>query len=46
MIREKLFEYYCKGFLMYMGMVVILLKWWVIYFLNRLIGLVMVIYLL
>lgn len=42
MIREKSFEYHCKGSLMYMGMVVILLKWWAIYFLNRLIGLVTV----
>lgn len=38
MIREKSFEYHCKGSLMYMGMGVILLKWWAIYFLNRLIG--------
>lgn len=39
MIREKSFEYHCKGSLMYMGMGVILLKWGgAIYFLNRLIG--------
>lgn len=35
MIRKKSTEYHCKGSLIHMGMGVILLKWWAIYFLNR-----------